>query len=335
MGLAREHSLGFILAAGAVVAASLVLCMPAAASADNVAIKPRTIEITPGSSSAPSTASPYPSSVTMSELTGTTTNVEVVLHGVSDSGIEGLAVLLVGPTGRSIVLMSSYEAGRHRELHDADWHFSESGEAVDCPESKEMTLSGSTATKPFDCGLIAPFPSPAPPADSHQLEELGSNGTWSLYVDNASSDGEGSIAGGWSLAISTGLPLPVNEVNQPEPHGPPGALEEAGYAAHLSFLEQEAREREAERRAKEAQVVQAATRMATKPQCIVPALLGRRIATARRLLSAAHCTLGHVTMPREHRGILRIVGEHPRRGTHLVDGGGVAVRLVEVEHRSR
>jgi uncharacterized delta-60 repeat protein len=63
-------------------------------------------------------------------------------------------------------------------------------------------------------------------------------------------------------------------------------------------------------------------------RCVVPKLEGRTLARARRLLSAAHCRLGHITRPRGRlHGRLIVRGQSPARGRRLARGADVNVQL--------
>ena len=54
--------------------------------------------------------SPYPSSITVSGLTGTVSDVNVTLASVNHSIGQDIDVLLVGPAGQNLVLMSDVPA---------------------------------------------------------------------------------------------------------------------------------------------------------------------------------------------------------------------------------
>jgi hypothetical protein len=91
--------------------------------------------------------------------------------------------------------------------------------------------------------------------------------------------------------------------------------------------EREARERLAaeavargEREHEEAKVHEAA-------RCHVPRLVGHSQAGAKRLLLAAHCRLGHVTVRQGAGKPVHVVWQRPRRGGSYAPGTSVAVRL--------
>jgi virginiamycin B lyase len=74
------------------------------------------------------------------------------------------------------------------------------------------------------------------------------------------------------------------------------------------------------------------------PACVVPKLLGKSLAAARKALASAHCKLGKVTKPKARRGRrlspLVVAGQGRRAGTKLPEGAGVSVRLgVRKKHR--
>ncbi len=84
-----------------------------------------------------------------------------------------------------------------------------------------------------------------------------------------------------------------------------------------------------ERAGREAAEREAAARA---QQCVVPHLVGRSLATARRRLAAAHCVLGKVSAPRGHHGALIVSGQGARAGQRLAKGSKVAVKLAP-QHR--
>jgi hypothetical protein len=62
-------------------------------------------------------------------------------------------------------------------------------------------------------------------------------------------------------------------------------------------------------------------------RCVVPGLRGRSLASTRRMLRAAHCSLGKVGRVHGSHGALVVLRQGTRRGTHLHDGAAVAVTL--------
>ncbi|MGA1845120.1 MAG: DUF2341 domain-containing protein, partial [bacterium] len=145
-------------------------------------------------------ATPYPSTITVPATTGTVTKVMVKLIDVShDWAGNELDILLVGPGGQSIMLMSD----QGYDIDDVTLTFDDSA-TEDVPAAD--VVSG--IYKPCETaqGDTLPSPAPAPPYTGTQLSMfngLNPQGVWSLYVrDDADWDG-GSIAGGWELTIIT------------------------------------------------------------------------------------------------------------------------------------
>jgi hypothetical protein len=281
-----------------------------------------------GSCCAAQPASPYPSTIEIA-ADGLPTEVEVALWGLRETDAEGLEVLLVGPTGGRIVLMASYEPGRHIALDDSAWTFRTLTHRVQCPDP-EGTFNPSGATEPFDCGLPAPFPTPAPEGPyAERLEDLGdggSSGAWSLYVANDANDGEGDIAGGWSLRLHV---TPAVPVNQPASSDGPEAQEHAGLGAAEELAEFQARKREEEqaRQAQEASERERGKQTATSPPCVAPALRGHTLHGAKVLLARGHCRLGRVTVHGRARREIVVIEQGVPRGRHLANGAAIAIAL--------
>jgi subtilisin-like proprotein convertase family protein len=146
------------------------------------------------------TATPYPSSINVSGLAGNVTKVTVKLYGLSHSFPDDIDMLLVGPTGQSVVLMS--DTGGGADISNVDLTFDDSGPAL--PNSSSIT-SGTYRPTDFVAGDIYSSPAPVGPYGTtlSGFNNLNPNGTWDLYiVDDAAIDA-GSLAGGWSLTIDT------------------------------------------------------------------------------------------------------------------------------------
>ncbi|MEJ5239079.1 MAG: M36 family metallopeptidase [Limisphaera sp.] len=153
-------------------------------------------------------ASPYPSVIQVSGVTGTVGRVTVTLSNLTHAYAPDVRMLLVGPRGQKTVLMSA--AGAPYGVSQATLTFDDAAETV-LPEWDAL-VSGQY--RPATYGTQLRFPAPAPDVPYgttlSQFAGVDPNGTWSLYVwDNASGD-VGFIAGGWSLNLH--LISPVNEL---------------------------------------------------------------------------------------------------------------------------
>src|SRR5512133_11959 len=131
----------------------LTLPLPAlSAPAPSLGTFSNTTPIIIGNSSA---ATPYPSPITVSGITGTVGMVRVKLNNASHTWSGDIGVLLVGPQGQKVVLMDS--VGGNAPLQNADLVFEDTGSAL----SYGPIVSGTY--KPTDLNINNfTFPSPAP-----------------------------------------------------------------------------------------------------------------------------------------------------------------------------
>ena len=164
-----------------------------------------------------SAAAPYPSTITIAGETGTITNVEVTLQGMSHSDPTDVNVLLVGPGGQAVVLMSDTTAeygGGVYPMTNVTFTLSDQAYYPLPPYSPMADGTFQPADfAPNHTNSAYAFPSPAPAPPFYTLlgtyDGLSPNGTWSLYVSDGGADDGGEISGGWSLAIMGVSPLPA------------------------------------------------------------------------------------------------------------------------------
>jgi subtilisin-like proprotein convertase family protein len=177
-------------------------------------------------------ASPYPSNINVSGLSGNVTDINVRLNGLSHTYLSDIAVLLVAPdTNRRFILLS--DCGDNVRVNNITVTFDDQASGlVPCDAGTAGIASGSyqpTSRPSVDGGISDPsdpFAPPAPqPASSYsQPAPTGSatlnntfggtnpNGVWSLYIVDSFSGDSGSISGGYSLLITTsggGIPTPT------------------------------------------------------------------------------------------------------------------------------
>src|SRR6185503_1794692 len=122
------------------------------------------------------------------------------LKGLSHTYPDDLDILLVGPAGQKVVLMS--DAGGGTDISNVTLTFDD-GAASSLPDSAAI-VSGSYKPTDFVTGDIFPSPAPAGPYGTalSAFNGLNPNGAWSLYVlDDEVNDG-GSISAGWSLQFT-------------------------------------------------------------------------------------------------------------------------------------
>ena len=148
-------------------------------------------------------ATPYPSSISVSGLTGLVTKVTVTLTGLSHQWPPDVALLLVGPGGQNVLLMDGAGGGVAVPAPGINLTFDD-GAASTIPSP-----AASGTYKPTNASSLShTFPSPAPAGPYGDalsaFINTSPNGTWKLYaIDTTPAVSNGSISGGWQLQITT------------------------------------------------------------------------------------------------------------------------------------
>ena len=173
------------------------------------------ISITSGPSGA-TPASPYPSTIAINGLIGAISKVTVSLTGLNTSSQAFPAdfdILLSGPSGQNTMLMS--DAGGSGRLSNVNLTFDDA--AASQLSSAQITSGTYRPTNLNPSGDNDAFPSPAPAKPFGSTLSLfngtSPNGTWNLFVLDEYTRGTGSIANGWSIAISTVPAAPLVTTN--------------------------------------------------------------------------------------------------------------------------
>lgn len=159
-----------------------------------------------GSDGARSRATAYGSTIVSSGLTGAITDVNVTLTGVNHLNPDDIDILLVGPSGKRILLLS--DAGGTTDVVNADVVFDDAAAAV-VPDAGPLV----TATvRPTNFGTgdtipdLLPLYSNSATAGTATLASVFNgtdpNGTWTLYVVDDATTSAGTIAGGWSVDVT-------------------------------------------------------------------------------------------------------------------------------------
>jgi uncharacterized repeat protein (TIGR01451 family) len=150
------------------------------------------------------TASPFPSSIAVAGVTGAVTKTTVTLAGFAHGRPQDVDVLLVGPAGQTLMLLS--HAGGTTSVSNLTFIFDD-----DAPAAMSAAATPTSGTfKPTNYGTNVTISSPAPggPYGStlSAFNGLNPNGTWSLYVQDDATQRTGSIAQGWSINFTTLVP---------------------------------------------------------------------------------------------------------------------------------
>jgi hypothetical protein len=145
-------------------------------------------------------ATPYPAAVTVSGVTGSVTKVTATITNYTHAFPSDVDIILVGPGGQQCVLMSDIGGtmtGRTFTFDDA--------------AAAALTTGAASGTyRPTNSSAADTFPAPGPGAVTQAtpllsvFNNVNPNGTWNLFVvDDFGSADSGSIAGGWTLNITT------------------------------------------------------------------------------------------------------------------------------------
>lgn len=156
----------------------------------------------PGLVSIPSSgaAIPYPSTIIVSQLVGSVQKVTATLSNLSHAYSDDLDILLVGPAGQTVMLMS--DVGGSYEVSGVNLTFDQTA-ASQLPDAAQI-VSGTYRPTDFATGDILAAPAPAGPygTDLSVFVGVNPNGTWRLFVYDDSDGDSGTIANGWSLRFS-------------------------------------------------------------------------------------------------------------------------------------
>lgn len=162
--------------------------------------------------SGPGAAAPYPSPVVVSGLGPSITTFTVSVFGLTHTFPDDVDLLLVGPTGANLIIMSDVGAGNDAAAVDLLIDDSAGGLM---PDTAQLASGSYQPSNYVGADGVDVFAAPAPAGPYGSPATTGSdtltsifagtnpNGTWNLYaMDDAAGD-SGSIGGGWCLAFGT------------------------------------------------------------------------------------------------------------------------------------
>lgn len=148
------------------------------------------------------TGNPYPSNISVSGLTGNITDIKVNLFNINHSFPDDMDLLLVGPTGANIIIMS--DNGGSDDRFNVDITLDDAA-AASLPDATTLP-SGTFKPTNIGAGDTWPAPAPAPSANTTLAAAFAGtapNGTWSLYVGDDLGADMGGLGNGWGLTITT------------------------------------------------------------------------------------------------------------------------------------
>jgi hypothetical protein len=157
-------------------------------------------------------ATPYPSNIVVAGLAGTLADVNVSLFGYNHANPDDVDVLLVGPAGQKLILLS--DAGGNSDVSGVNLVFDDAA-ANSVPNTTQIS-SGTFKPSNYGSGSDT-FNSPAPASPYSStlsvFNNTSPNGTWSLYVMDDASGSGGNFSGGWSLTFVLNNTPPTNPGN--------------------------------------------------------------------------------------------------------------------------
>ena len=170
----------------------------------------------------PTAATLYPSSITVAGLAGqVVTKATITLYGFTHGFPSDVDLLLIGPQGQKSIVMANTGGQNKYSVTNLNLTFDDDA-ASTLPIYTRLT---SGTFKPTDgyaalgyTSLPFEFPSPAPARNSNSPTALSvfkntdPSGTWKLFVVDDASGDFGTIAGGWSLTLSLGVPIQIARV---------------------------------------------------------------------------------------------------------------------------
>lgn len=181
---------------------ALILAIAGAPSVRAVYTSPTGGAVTMSPSSQAGAATPYPSTIEVSGLNGSIVSVAVRLNGLSHTFPDDLDIVLVGPSGQAVMLMS--DVGGATPITNVNLVFS-AGASGFLPDSGPIT---SGTYRPTNIGANDPMPAhPNLPTGPYGtalsvFNLTNPNGIWRLYIAEDESGSSGSLTS-WQLEIVT------------------------------------------------------------------------------------------------------------------------------------
>lgn len=149
----------------------------------------------------------YPLQIEVSGQTSRVDKVMVTLHNLSHEWPDDLDILLVGPHGERVFLMS--DCGLDNAFTDLTLTFDDDSTNT-LPNNDPPIVSGIYRPTNFD-RLSDNLAAPAPPepylTNLSVFKGTIANGTWSLYLMDDSPENQGYITDGWSLTFELADPV--------------------------------------------------------------------------------------------------------------------------------
>ena len=169
--------------------------------------------------SPPTKAGLYPSSLTVTGLTGqVVTKAVVTLNALTHEYPSDVTLLLVGPTGQKTIVIS--ETGGQVPLSVTNLTITLDDDAtISLPVYSRLSSGTFKPTNGYltlgHTNLPYDLPAPAPAGSSNSVCRLNvfrntdPTGVWNLFVVDDASGSGGAISNGWALKLEIAVPLAV------------------------------------------------------------------------------------------------------------------------------
>ncbi|GIK36847.1 MAG: hypothetical protein BroJett011_06800 [Chloroflexota bacterium] len=147
-------------------------------------------------------AAPYPATINVNGIVSPVSKVTATLTSVAHTFPDDLDILLVGPGGQKVILIS--DAGGGTDISTATLTFDDAAAGM-LPDSGLIPAAGgSFRPSDFTPGDNLPGPAPAGPYGTalSAFNGVNPNGVWSLYVNDDATQDSGGINGGWRVGFT-------------------------------------------------------------------------------------------------------------------------------------
>lgn len=156
---------------------------------------------------------PYPSTIDVANVAGYISSLTVTLTNISHSLADDIDVLLVGPNGERVMLMS--DAGGTTALNFVTLRFADTA-TLTLPDASTIA-TGTYRPSNFVVNEVMPSPAPAGPYGNalSVFNGLSPNGTWRLYATDDTTNAASGSLGGWFLNMVIAID-PVVIISEPQ-----------------------------------------------------------------------------------------------------------------------
>ena len=190
---------------------------PPAASAETASFFDTTVLFPSGGAGTSGPANEYPSTISVAGVEGTVTDVNATVFGFASSSPDDADVVLVGPSGTAVMLLSDACGENPQSIDSATWTFDDSAPTFISDNGPCQGFVGESF-KPSNYGNPDEDDHSAsggpPPPYTNSLANLASgpaNGQWRLFVfDDNAAGFVGFTVVGWGLTFETAAAPPAD-----------------------------------------------------------------------------------------------------------------------------